>query len=325
MLDARGVIRRLTRVVRERIPSVEVPAHEPIELAAPSLTSVLTEATEASAPMPSLWFRSAALLDVRALQVRAAVQPDSPRLVNGISLTISRGEVVGLVGDASSGAREVAQCIAGALPMPFVICSGSILFNGVELVGLSVRSRGHPRDTKLAYLSLDPLDNLDPAATVGAQLTAPLRSQLGLSKPAAYERAIDLLHEVGVDRPEHTFTSHLRDLSVILAQRVQIAAALVGSPKLVVADDPTAALNASDAADILQLLRRLQREQDWTMIIVTPSVSVAAQICHRVAVVCNGEIVEYASVADLFGSPAHPYTRELLFANENEWPGTPAL
>jgi ABC-type glutathione transport system ATPase component len=319
MLDARGLIRRLTRVVRERIPSVDAPAHERIEPAAPSVPA------EATAPMPSLWFRSAALLDVRALQVRATAQPNASRLVNGISLTISRGEVVGLVGNASSGAREVAQCIAGVLPITFAICSGSILFNGVELVGVSAPSRGHPRDTKLAYLSLDPLDTLDPASTVGAQLTAPLRSLLGLSKPAAYERAIELLHEVGIDHPEHTFTSHPRDLSPIRAQRVQIARALVGDPNLIVADDPTAALKASDGADILQLLRRLQGEQNWTMIIVTPSVSVAAQICHRVAVMCNGEIVEYASVTDLFGAPAHPYTRELLFAYENEWPSTPAL
>lgn len=317
MYDARGVFRRRGRVVRTHTPSAEAAMIEPHERIDPATPA------ETTAPMPSNWFRSAALLDVRGLQVGASAHANAPRLVNGISLSITCGEVVGLVGDDSSGALEVAQCIAGVLPTPATIRSGSILFNGAELVGLPARSRYPLREPKIAYLSRDPLAGLDPAATVGTQLAAPLRSSLGLSKPAAYERSIELLRQAGIERPEHAFTSFPRDVSATLALRVQIAGALAGNPNLVVADDPTDTLTASDSSEILDLMRRLQRER--TMIIVTRSVRVAALICHRVAVVRTGGIVEYASVADLFDSPKHPYTRELLYAAENGRPGSPAL
>ncbi|TFB77372.1 ABC transporter ATP-binding protein [Cryobacterium glaciale] len=319
MCNARRLFRRLNRVVRASIPSAEGTMIEPLERIDPATPA------ETTAPMPSNWFRSAALLDVRGLQVGETARTDAPRLVNGISLSITRGEVVGLVGDASSGALEVAQCIAGVLPTPASIRSGSILFNGEELVGLPPRSRYPLRDPRIAYLSRDPLADLDPAATVGSQLATPLRSSLGLSKPAAYERSIELLCQAGIERPEHAFTSFPRDVSATLALRVQIAGALAGNPNLVVADDPTDTLTASDSSEILDLMRRLQRERTMTMIIVTRSVRVAALICHRVAVVRTGGIVEYASVADLFDSPKHPYTRELLYAAENGRPGSPAL
>ena len=298
---------------------MEAPIVEPDD---PSHPFPLAETT---APMPSNWFRSAALLDVRGLQIGAAPQVDAPGLVNGISLSITSGEVVGLVGDASSGALEVGQSIAGVLPPSTSIRSGSILFNGEELVGLAPRYRDLLRTPKIAYLSRDPLGTLDPSVTVGTQLATPLRSSLGLSKPAAYERSIELLRQAGVERPEHAFTSFPRDVSATLALRVQIAGALANDPSLVVADDPTDTLTASDGSEILDLLRRLQRERTLTMIIVTRSVRVAASICHRVAVVRTGAIVEYASVADLFGSPKHPYTRELLYAADTEGPGSPVL
>ncbi|TFD61667.1 ABC transporter ATP-binding protein [Cryobacterium suzukii] len=319
MSDARNVFRRLTRAVRAGIPSVKLSMNEPHDQVQPPPQA------ETTAPMPSHWFRSAALLDVRGLQVASAAHVDAPRLVHGISLSITCGEVIGLVGDASSGALEVAQCIAGVLPAPATIRSGSILFNGVELVGLPPRSFSRLHDAKVAYLPRSPRDSLDPNMTVGTQLAAPLRSGGGLSKPAAYERCLDLLGQAGIENPEHTFTAYPRDVSAILAQRVHIANALAGSPNLLVADDPTDTLNASDSADILELLSKLQRKHKLTMIIVTGSVHVAARICHRVAVVRTGAIVEYASVADLCGSPKHPYTRELLHASENESLGSPAL
>ncbi|MBG6213973.1 ATP-binding cassette domain-containing protein [Cryobacterium sp. CAN_C2] len=306
------MFRRINRAVRAGIPSAEASMTEPHEQIEPSAAATST------APMPSHWFRSATLLDVRGLHVTAAAHADTPQLVAGISLSITRGEVIGLVGDGDSGALEVAQCIAGVLPAPATIRSGSILFDGVELVGLPQRSVSRLRDAQVAYLPRTPLGGLDPAVTVGTQLSAALRSSLGMSKPAAYERSLELLRQVGVDKPEHTFTAYPRDVSATLARRVHIAIALAGNANLIVADNPTDNLNASDGSDILDLLRQLQRERELTMIIVTGSVSVAALICHRVAVVRAGAIVEYASVTDLFGSPRHPYTLELLYAAENE-------
>ena len=311
MSDARTVLRRIKLAVRAGIPSTEsalTPPHE-----SPDHTAPAAPTAETTAPMPSDWFRSAAVLDMRGLRVAAGRHPDAPLLVNGVSLSITRGEVVGLVGDAASGALEVAQCIAGLLPAPSIIRSGSILFNGAEQVGLPPRPRDRLRDARIAYLPRDPIGSLDHAATVGTHLTAPLRIR-GLSKPAAYERALALLDLAGIERPEHTFTLYPHELSALLAQRVHIAASLSGKPDLVVADNPTDALDDSDSSDILDLLRVLQRTNELTMIMVTRSVNVAALTCHRVAVVRAGAIVEYASVAELFCSPKHPYTRELLRA-----------
>lgn len=321
MSDARAVFRRINLAVRAGISSAEsalTPPDESLDRSAPTAPTA-----ETTAPLPSHWFRSAAVLDVRGLRIAVGARPDAPLLVNGISLAITRGEVVGLVGDAHSGALEVAQCIAGLLPAPAVIRSGSILFNGGELVGLPPRPRDRPRDARIAYLPRDPLGSLDHGVTVGTKLTAPLR-YLGLAKTAAYERSLAVLDQAGVERPEHTFTSYPHQLSRVVAQRVHIAASLAGKPDLVVADNPTDTLDESDSADILDLLRALQRDNGLTMIMVTRSISVAALTCHRVAVVQAGSIVEYASVADLFGSPKHPYTRELLHAEQNQWPGCPA-
>ncbi|TFD85979.1 ATP-binding cassette domain-containing protein [Cryobacterium serini] len=319
MCDARGVLRQLNRAVHAGVPSVKPLMNVRFDQVGPPPQA------ETTAPMPSHWFRSAALLDVRGLQVASAAHVNAPRLVHGISLSITCGEVIGLVGDKSSGALEVAQCIAGVLPAPATIRSGSILFNGVELVGLPPRSLSRLHDAKIAYLPRSPLDTLDPNMTVGSQLAAPLRSSGGLSKPAAYERSLDLLGQAGVENPQHTFAAYPRDVSAILAQRVHIARALARSPNLLVADDPTDTLDAADSSDILELLGKLQRKHKLTMIIVTRSVHVAARICHRVAVVRTGAIVEYASVTDLCGSPKHPYTREMLQASENESLGSPAL
>jgi len=319
MSDARDLLHRIKLAVRASIPSAEV---APTETTGPIQSRRTAETT---APMPSHWFRSAALLDVRGLQVATAQPQNAPRLVKGISLSITRGEAIGLVGDADSGALEVAQCIAGALPAPAIIRSGSILFDGAELVGLPQRSFSRLRHTKIAYLPRDPLATLDSTATVGTQLTAPLRSRLGLSKTLAYNRALAVLRQAGVERPDHTFTAYPHELSATLAQRVHIANALAMSPNLLVADDPTHTLDEFDSAAILELLRALQQELGMTMILVTGSVSTAALTCHRVAVLQAGTIVEYTSVAELFDSPKHPYTRELLQAARNGEPSGPAL
>ncbi|WP_158251192.1 ATP-binding cassette domain-containing protein [Cryobacterium sp. Y11] len=264
-------------------------------------------------PMPSHWFRSQTLLDVRGLRVAATPQGNAPSLVGGISLSITRGEVIGLVGDAGSGAVQVAQSIAGVLPTPASIHSGSILFNGLELVGLSRRGRDRLRGA-IAYLPRDPLGSLDPTITVGTQLAAPLRGVIGLSKAVAYTRSLALLSYVGFDRPEEIFMAYPDHLSATQAQRVHIASALAGGPDLIVADDSTKILGAAGATEIFTLLQTLQHTHELTMILVTQSVCVAAQNCHRVAVLRDGAIVEHASVTELVDSPKHPYTRKLLHA-----------
>ena len=178
MPDTQSALRRLNEELRAGIPSTQSPLTNPPGPANEAPPLARLSSTE---PMPSHWFRAKALLDVRGLRVAA---PNAPLLVGGISLSITRGEVIGLVGDAASGAVQIAQCIAGVLQPPASIRSGSILFNGVELVGLAPRGRDQLRRA-IAYLPRDPLGSLDPSVTVGAQLTAALRAILGVSKASA--------------------------------------------------------------------------------------------------------------------------------------------
>lgn len=320
MCDARGLLQRFKRAVGVR--GSGNPNSAPREFA-PATHRASSCSPQPSAPLPSHWFRSAALLDVRGLRVVSADIP-AATLVDDISLSITWGEVIGLVGEDGSGAVQVAQCIAGVLTPGAKILSGSILFNGAELINSARRSGSSLGDASIAYLPRDPIVNLDATQTIGAQLTAPLRSRFGLSRLAAHQQSIVLLRQAGDTNPLHTVAAYPHEVSAAVAQRVHIAQALAGRPKLLVADNPTAGMSASDGRAIMNLLDALQRELELTVIIVTHSVTVAQLICHRVAIVRAGAIVEYASVTDLVHAPKHPYTRELLSAAGHELPG-PAL
>lgn len=246
-------------------------------------------------------------------------------LIGDISLSITSGEVIGLVGDEDSGALQVAECIAGVLPAPACIRAGSILFNGVEQVGLSQRPPLSPRESQIAYWPRSSRNGLDATLTVGTQVVTALRTRFGLTKAAANKQSLELLRLAGDQDAPTTLAAYPRELSPLLTQRVQLAHALAANPTMLIADNPTANLTVSEGADLLSLLSTLQRQRGLTVIIVTPSVSVAALICQRVAVVRAGEIVEHASVADLVTAPNHPYTRELLYAAELDLPGGQAL
>jgi len=263
-------------------------------------------------PMPSNWFRSSALLDVRGLCISPAAEPHAPKLVSGISLAVTRGEVIGLLGEPGSGTTEIALAVAGLLPAAAAVRAGSILFDEQELIGMSERSLSRLRGLKISYVPREPMRTLDPACTIGRQLAGPMRVNLGLSRATARRRALELLDRVGIADPRATFASFPRDVTGEIAQRVLIAGAVSCDPELLVADDPTDALDGTSQAGILELLRDLQRERQLTMILATHSFGVIASNCHRVAVVQAGTVVEYASVRDLFDSPKHPYTRHLL-------------
>lgn len=264
----------------------------------------------ASDPVPSTWFRSSAVLDVRGLHVSPAAEADA-ELVTGISLSVTRGEVVGLFGEPGCGTAEIALAVTGLLPAT-AIRAGSIMFNGIELVGMSERGLARLRGLKISYVPRQPAGSLDPSFTVGSQLAAPMRINLGLSRAAAVQRSLELLDRVGIVDPRTTFQVFPRELSEGAAQRVLIAGAISCDPELLVADEPTAALDGIGQTEILDLLRDLQTERQLTMILATHSFGIIADYCHRVAVVRSGAVVEYASVQELVDSPRHPYTRHLL-------------
>ncbi|GAA3392789.1 dipeptide/oligopeptide/nickel ABC transporter permease/ATP-binding protein [Cryptosporangium minutisporangium] len=233
-------------------------------------------------------------------------------VVRGVSFTVGAGETVGVAGESGSGKTQTAFAILGALPAEAVVTRGSIRLNGRELLGLSRSELRKVRGSVVAYVPQEPMSNLDPSFTVGAQLVEGLRSARGLSRADARQRILRLLERVGITDPQRTFDSYPHQISGGMAQRVLIAGAVASEPALLIADEPTTALDVTVQADILDLLRDLRRELGMAVLLVTHNFGVVADSCDRIAVMQEGEVVEVGDVADVFRSPAHPYTRALL-------------
>ncbi|WP_150252200.1 dipeptide/oligopeptide/nickel ABC transporter permease/ATP-binding protein [Nocardiopsis deserti] len=257
----------------------------------------------------------AGLLSVRDLAVAYTLNDGtSTEVVHGVDLDVRRGEVVGLVGQSGSGKTQTAFSVLGLLPQGGRVSRGSVLVDGTEVVGAAERTLRGLRGDTVAYVPQEPMSNLDPAFTVGDHLTEPLRAKLGLSRAQARERALDLLRRVEIPDPERVMASHPHQISGGMAQRVLIAGAVSCDPDLLIADEPTTALDVTVQAEVLALLRGLQSERGMGMVLVTHNLGVVADLCDRVAVMREGRIVEIGATADILTSPRDPYTRELLDA-----------
>jgi peptide/nickel transport system permease protein len=242
-------------------------------------------------------------------------------VVEGIGFTVRTGEVLGIVGETGSGKSQTAFAIMGLLPAAASRRAARIQFGSRNLLILGDRViNDRVRGSSIGYIPQEPMSNLDPTFTVGSQLTEPIRRHLHLSRAKAKARAIELLVRVGIRDPERVFSSYPHELSGGMAQRVLIAGAVSCDPELVIADEPTTALDVTVQADVLQLLRSLQEERGMAMIIVTHDFGVVADICDRVVVMRDGRIVEMASTAQLFAAPQHHYTQLLLDASVAESP-----
>jgi peptide/nickel transport system permease protein len=263
----------------------------------------------------------APLLHIEGLAV-GYPQPDGSvtRVVDDVSLSIRRGEVHGLIGESGSGKTQTAWSVLGLLPSGGEILEGSIRLDGEDLSRVTSAKMRDIRGGRIAYIPQEPMSNLDPSFTVGSQLTEPMRIKLGVPKADAKARALKLLGQVGIPNPERTFASYPHELSGGMAQRVLIAGAVSCEPDLVIADEPTTALDVTIQAEILDLLRELQRELGVTILIVTHNFGVVADLCDRVSVMQKGRIVETGSTRSLFASPQHPYTRSLFDAILDESP-----
>jgi len=255
------------------------------------------------------------LLDIRDLAI-AYPRPDGRlnEVVRGVSLSVPRGKVTGLVGESGSGKSQTAFATLGVLPNEAVIVRGSILFDGKELVGLTDRQMRPLRGKEIAYIPQEPMSNLDPSFRVGAQLVEGVRAALGISKKEAKQRVLALLKRVGINDPERTFDSYPHQISGGMAQRVLIAGAVASRPKLLIADEPTTALDVTVQAEILDLLRDLQTELNMAVLLVTHNFGVVADVCDQIAVMQYGEIVEQGDVDAIFTAPQHEYTKMLLGA-----------
>jgi peptide/nickel transport system permease protein len=255
------------------------------------------------------------LLDVKDLVV-GYDQPDGSvkQVVNGVSLTVRKGEVHGLIGESGSGKTQTAWSILRLLPDGGRIVSGTVAFDDQDLAHLSDKAMQKIRGRRIAYIPQEPMSNLDPSFTIGAQLVEPMRVALGISASEAKKRALALLARVGIPNPERTFGAYPHEVSGGMAQRVLIAGAVSCEPDLIIADEPTTALDVTVQADILDLLRELQADLGVSVLIVTHNFGVVADLCDRVSVMQNGLIVETGPARALFAQPQHPYTQSLFDA-----------
>jgi ABC-type dipeptide/oligopeptide/nickel transport system ATPase component/ABC-type dipeptide/oligopeptide/nickel transport system permease subunit len=239
------------------------------------------------------------------------------KVVDDVSFHVDRGEILGIVGESGSGKSQTAFSILGLLPDNARIVAGSIQFDGNYTVAPGEERVNQDRLSKLrgkriSYIPQEPMSNLDPAFTIGYQLVTPMVRVLGISKEEARKRALKLLTDVGIVNPERTFSAYPHEVSGGMAQRVLIAGAISCEPDLVIADEPTTALDVTVQADVLDLLRELQQRLNIGVILVTHNFGVVADLCDRVAVMQNGRLVEEGSVRDILRNPKDKYTRTLL-------------
>jgi oligopeptide transport system ATP-binding protein len=253
------------------------------------------------------------LLDVRDLCTEFRTEEGVVRAVDGVSFRIDRGEIVGLVGESGCGKSVASLSVLGLLPKPQGrIAGGAVRFGGRELTGLSDRELRQIRGNRVAMVFQDPMTSLNPYLRIGEQIAEVGELHQGLSRREARRRAVELLERVGIPDPAARARSYPHELSGGMRQRVMIAMALLCDPELLIADEPTTALDVTVQAQILGLLCELRRERSMAMVLISHDLGVIAGTCDRVLVMYAGRIVESAPVAELFRDPTHPYTRALL-------------
>jgi peptide/nickel transport system ATP-binding protein len=259
--------------------------------------------------------RDGSLLQVDGLTVQYPMEGIGlVTVVDDVSFTIGTGESVALVGESGSGKTVTSLSIMGLVRPPVARVSGRICFDGSDLLGVSRRRLGSVRGSDVAMIFQEPTTRLNPAIKIGHQIAEVVRYHQGLSRRRAWLRAIELLEHVEIASPRSRASAYPHELSGGMCQRAMIAIALACSPKLLIADEPTTALDVTIQAQILELLKRLQAEYGMAMLFVTHDLGIAADICDRGIVMYAGQIVDSGRIGALFGSPAHPYTEGLLRA-----------
>jgi dipeptide transport system ATP-binding protein len=254
------------------------------------------------------------LLEIRNLSVTFATAVGPFKAVDGIDLDVDAGEVVAIVGESGSGKSVAMLAVMGLLPKTAAVTADQLTFAGEDLMRLSSRRRRQVIGKEIAMIFQEPIASLNPCFTAGFQIEEALQVHLNLDRAERRRRAIELLQEVGISEPERRLSAFPHQLSGGMSQRVMIAMALACRPKLLIADEPTTALDVTIQAQILDLLLRLQAETGMGLVLITHSMGVVAETAHRVVVQYAGQQVERQSVQGLFGTPHHPYTVALLDA-----------
>jgi len=256
------------------------------------------------------------LVSVRDLRASLGREPDAPGLLRGVSLDIAPGEILGLVGESGSGKTMTALSMLRLLPGAVEVTSGSISFDGRDILALKPGEMQKVRGGRIAMIFQDPIRHLNPVFTVGEQLEAVIKAHARKPMKPAEVRAmaVDLLDQVRIVNPADRLSSYPHQFSGGMAQRVMIALALAGSPDLLLADEPTSALDVTVQAEILLLLRKIARERGMAILFISHNLGAVWQLCDRVCVMYAGQVVEDAPVDVIVSRPNHPYTRALVTA-----------
>jgi peptide/nickel transport system permease protein len=272
--------------------------------------ATLEKPVASSAPL------AGALLSVRDLSIAFPTSSGGEvTVVQSVSFDVGRGEAVGLVGESGCGKTITGLGVLGLLPAGARITSGQIVVDGQDVVSLTARERSALRGTTIAFISQEPMMALDPLFTVGSQLREAIRTHTTMTRKQARARAIDLLERVRINEPERVANSYPHQISGGMAQRVAIAIALAGEPKILIADEPTTALDVTVQKEILELLQTIQKDSGMGLLLISHDWGVVSALCPRSVVMYAGQVVEQASVDAIIESPRHPYSAGLLAAN----------
>ena len=255
-----------------------------------------------------------ALLEIENLQTHFRTPDGVNRAVDGVSFTVEAGETVAIVGESGCGKSVTASSVLRLIPEPPGKIRGSIRFEGIDLLKLDERAMRDIRGNQISMVFQEPMTSLNPVLTVGRQIGETLRLHQGLGREAAERRVVEMLRLVGIAEPERRAREYPHQLSGGMRQRVMIAIALACNPKLLIADEPTTALDVTIQAQILDLMSELKQRVGAAIILITHDLGVVAEIAERVLVMYAGRKVEEARVSELFRSPRHPYTQGLLGA-----------
>jgi oligopeptide/dipeptide ABC transporter ATP-binding protein len=253
-----------------------------------------------------------ALLEVHDLNVEIPVPHGQLHAVRGVSLILDAGHAIGIVGESGSGKSITLRALLGLLPRPAKLTGGTILLDGVDVTGLPERRRRKLLTDAMSMVFQDSLTALNPVMRVGEQIAEVPRRRLGMSRSAAHARAVELMDQVGIPEPDRRYRAYPHELSGGMRQRVCIAIALSTMPRLILADEPTTALDVTIQAQVLDVIDTLRKEQQLGLILVSHDLAVVSQTCSRVYVMYAGRVVEEGDVRRILKLPRHPYTFALL-------------
>ncbi|MEX2548242.1 MAG: ABC transporter ATP-binding protein [Chloroflexota bacterium] len=279
---------------------------------APSLDEGVIEELVPEAAAKPRGVTGEVLLDVRGLRTSFKLREGTVRAVTGVDFSVRRGEILGIVGESGCGKSVTSLSVMRLIVNPGVIEAGEVVFDGQDLLKVDDKVMRSIRGNRISMIFQQPTSSLNPVINVGFQIGEVLETHRKMKRRAARERAMELMRMVGIPDPKRRLNSYPHEMSGGMAQRVMIAMALACEPELLIADEPTTALDVTIQAQILDLMRRLQRETGTAIILITHDLGVVAEMCDTVAVMYAGEIIEQTDTRTLFRQPQHPYTQGLI-------------